>query len=128
MTMSGRHNWNGPAAQTFVHDAAWSNLVRAVEFLWNHLVVVVLNRSNPRPYTTPSLPGEPPRKRTGWLQQHVVREYDEGTLTARVGVTKNAAYGLYLELGTKRMAARPWLMTTVNKLMPQMQALMGKGP
>ncbi len=121
MTMKSK--FNGPAAEAHVLHATWESLMRAVEFLWKELVTVVLAKTNPRPYKTPSLPGEPPRLRTGWLRTHVVREYNPYTLEARVGVTKNAIYGLFLELGTSRMAARPWLLSTVMRLMPQMQAM-----
>lgn len=54
---------------------------------------------------TRSAPGEPPRKQTGRLRASVAREVDG--LTARVGT--NVKYGLHLEIGTRHMAARPWL-------------------
>lgn len=57
--------------------------------------------------SNPSAPGEPPHKQTGRLRMSVTHEIDEANATARVGT--NIKYGLYLELGTKKMAARPWL-------------------
>ena len=66
-------------------------------------------------YDNPSLPGEAPRKRTGFGQRGIVREIDRKSLTARVGVTKNAIYMYYLEMGTKHISPRPWLMATLNK-------------
>lgn len=70
----------------------------------------------------PSRPGEPPRRRTGFLQRNVVREFDERRPAGRVGVSKNALYGLYLELGTKRIARRPWMVATLLKH----QVMLGK--
>ena len=75
-------------------------------------------------YANPSKPGEPPRKRTGFLQQNVLFEVDEANLTARVGPAANAAYGVHLELGTARMAARPWLLATAQKHAPQMAQIL----
>lgn len=57
--------------------------------------------------SNPSRPGEPPHKQYGHLRRSVAREVDRATLTARVGT--NLKYGRCLELGTVRMAARPWL-------------------
>jgi hypothetical protein len=96
----------------------------ALAFFWQ-ACVQTLNVSNPRPYDTPSKPGEPPRKRTGWLQRNVLYELDEKTLSGRVGITRNARYGLYLELGTRRMAARPWLLATLQKVEKQLNAIAG---
>lgn len=72
-------------------------------------------------YPDPSKPGEPPRKRTGWLQRNVVYRIDEKNLTSLVGINENAPYGLYLELGTTRMEARPWLFSTAQKCLPRMR-------
>jgi len=74
-------------------------------------------------YPTPSKPGEPPRKRTGWLQRSVVYQIDRAGLSATVGVTANARYGAYLELGTARVAARPWLLATLASVREEMVRL-----
>lgn len=66
-------------------------------------------------YDNPSKPGEAPRKRTGFGQRGIVREIDRPKIMARVGVTANAIYMYYLELGTKHIARRPWLMATLKK-------------
>lgn len=72
-------------------------------------------------YPYPSKPGEPPRKRTGWLQRHVLMEFAEAKagnqtlMASRTGVGRNAIYGLYLELGTRRVKPRPWLVATLLK-------------
>ncbi len=78
-------------------------------------------------YPYPSRPGEPPRKRTGWLQAHVQYRLDRPTLSSTLGVGQNALYGIFLDLGTRTVAARPWLLATVNKVLPQLAALAGYG-
>jgi hypothetical protein len=55
----------------------------------------------------PSAPGEPPHKQLGHLRRSVTYEVDAAASTGRVGT--NLLYGLWLELGTRLMAARPWL-------------------
>jgi len=60
----------------------------------------------------PSAPGSPPRKRTGTLQKSVAFEVSwmnlgEPVFLVRVGT--NVPYGRFLEYGTRKMAARPWL-------------------
>ncbi len=74
-------------------------------------------------YPNPSKPGEPPRKRTGWLQRNVVYQFFDGGLRSRVGLTQNAEYGIYLEIGTSRMEARPWLFATAERMAPQLAAI-----
>ena len=120
--MNVNGNWNGDAAYREVVDAGWSNLVRAVVFYWTALQNS-LNVSNPRPYHTPAPPGDPPHKRTGFLAANVVYELEKEYLLARVGVLRNALYGMFLELGTRFMAPRPWLLATLEKVKTQMQAI-----
>lgn len=54
----------------------------------------------------PSLPGEPPNNDTGVLKSHI-----EATQTAplRAQVTSSAKYAVPLEVGTSKMAARPYM-------------------
>ena len=61
--------------------------------------------------------GQPPFKRTGVGQAAIVYEYNgnEKDPRVRVGVRASAIYLLYLELGTRRIGKRPWLLATFNK-------------
>lgn len=59
----------------------------------------------------PSRPGQPPHKQTGHLQSSIAWEI-EG-LVARVGTS--VLYGRHLELGTSKMAARPWLRRALRE-------------
>lgn len=59
--------------------------------------------------------GKPPRKRTGFGQSQILWEYNGNPHdpAVRVGVTKAGIYMIYLELGTRRIMARPWLVATL---------------
>ena len=74
-------------------------------------------------YANPSKPGEAPRKRTGFGQRNVRYSINEKEGTGRVGVSVNAAYMAYLEVGTAKVAARPWLLVTIRKYLPQLRAI-----
>lgn len=81
-------------------------------------------------YPYPSQPGEPPRKRTGWGQRHVVWEFVNDPSrgpSGRVGIAKNAMYMLYLELGTRRVKRRPWLVATLRKYLQSIGLLAATG-
>lgn len=54
-----------------------------------------------------SRPGGFPYKQTGRLRASVTYEVDDANLIARVGT--NVSYGRWLEIGTRRLAPRPWL-------------------
>jgi HK97 gp10 family phage protein len=60
-------------------------------------------------YPPASAPGSPPHLRTNRLRSSIAYEVTEGPrgIEARVGT--NVQYALALELGTSRMAARPFL-------------------
>jgi HK97 gp10 family phage protein len=59
----------------------------------------------------PSEPGQPPKKVTGFLQRSIAHEMSEDKTQAFVGSGLDYAY--YLETGTRKMAARPFLQSTL---------------
>lgn len=61
----------------------------------------------------PSSPGSPPKKITGTLQRSIAHEMGPDRKEAFVG--SNIDYALFLELGTSKMAARPFLRSTLMK-------------
>ncbi len=123
--VTSRLTWNGDDAFKRIREEAWQRILRAAIHFWKELKAV-LNVLNPPPHTNSSRPGEPPRKRTGWLQRHVLYEPDKPNLVVTVGLGKNAIYGLWLELGTRRLAPRPWFMATLRKLLPTLQSFVGR--
>jgi HK97 gp10 family phage protein len=75
----------------------------------------------------PSKPGQPPHKQVGVLRGSVTYEVAyaaNGTLNARVGT--NILYGKFLELGTRKMKARPWLRRSLNEKRGDIQAIMNR--
>jgi len=97
----------------------------AVFFVGQHQIR--LNKSNPAPHTTPSRPGEYPRKRTGFGQKSVkLATTDLGditrTLTVTVGYDALAPYMPHLEIVQNRLG----LANTLNDLVPQLGAIVGK--
>lgn len=74
---------------------------------------IIGKRYNPKRRVTVSKPGDPPNSDTGRLVQSIRFEFREGGLVALVGT--DLKYGTWLEFGTKKMAARPWLLPATRK-------------
>lgn len=67
------------------------------------------------PYPPPSQPGEPPHLRTGAGQAAISYRpvLDSPTPAAELFLRESGIHLLYLEVGTERIAPRPWLMPTL---------------
>jgi len=61
-----------------------------------------------------SRPGEPPRVQTGTLRRSITHELHPTLPIARVGT--NVTYGKWLELGTRKMARRPFMTPAYMKV------------
>lgn len=90
--------------------------------LWKSCTFAV-SKPNPPPYTNPSLPGEAPHLRTGQGQRNIAYEIVPEKLTGRVGVRQQGRYMAFLDIGTKRCKARPWLLATAKKIWTRLQAI-----
>lgn len=71
---------------------------------------IVMNFSS----QSPSSPGQPPGVDTGTLKNSVVA-VPRGRKTWVVNI--GAEYGLALEYGTRNMAARPFVLPAINRMM-----------
>lgn len=72
-----------------------------------------------------SAPGNPPYKQTGHLRRSIAWEVlQRPGIIGRVGT--NLKYGRYLELGTKRLKARPYLRPGLRDATPAIRAIMLK--
>jgi HK97 gp10 family phage protein len=65
-------------------------------------------------------------RRSGRLAQRVTIETAPDGLAATVGT--DVDYGTYLELGTRRMTARPWLLPAFRGLRARLRANFARGP
>lgn len=68
-------------------------------------------------YDNSSKPGQPPRLRTGFGKSQIKWEYNgnKADPAVRIGVTKKGLYLFFLEVGTRTIRPRPWLMATLKK-------------
>lgn len=117
-----QYQWNGEEQAARIEAAGWEGVQRATVFLWTQCCKAV-GVSNPRPYHTPSQPGEPPRLRTGWGQRNIRYQLDRARGVGKVGVGVNAKYMAYLDQGTKWIQPRPWLLATAKKFWGQLKKL-----
>lgn len=95
--------WRGDAAARAITRRLGSNLPKAADAIVEaarHLIGV---QGPP-----PSEPGDPPHVDSGRLIDSLYAEIDAAGLAARVGSTEEHA--VYTEVGTSRMAPRPWLV------------------
>jgi hypothetical protein len=70
-----------------------------------------------------SRPGQPPQVRRGFGRKSIDLEEYPSQLYTRLGVRKNAAYMVYLEVGTGRIKPRPWLTRALEETRPALRAL-----
>lgn len=134
--MAGRLDWRGPQAQEKIRAemgrrlAACAILVatRAKRLLSVAGTIKAgqgrdaKGRSKRAYGSNPSAPGEPPHKQTGRLRASVA--FEVVGLVARVGT--NVRYGRWLELGTRLVAARPWLRRALAECRSAIRATLGK--
>ncbi len=84
----------------------------------------------------PSKPGQPPAVDFGNLHSAIHWQLNNGTnsqgnpggdakgaTVLQVGVTPSAKYGLWLETGTRRMAARPFLAPAYRRMVAGLQGI-----
>jgi len=76
----------------------------------------------------PSVPGSAPAVDYGTLRQSITHDVDQegAQVVGRVGSTiTDPPYGAYLEYGTSKMAARPWLRPAIEKNKDKIKGLLG---
>ena len=82
---------------------------------------VVYEKYNPRRTHRASAAGEPPATDTGYLVSNIFTNIDTDGLGA--SVESRAEYSSYLEFGTQKMAARPFLQPALEENKPRIRRL-----
>ena len=106
---SSRVIWLGSKVTNAIHNKLTRRLGVVGEIVASYARESI---STPTRTAGPSLPGEPPHADTGTLRKSVEWKVDEKNLTVEVG--SNIPYALMLEQGTANMAARPFLVPSVE--------------
>ena len=133
--MAGKITWNGDAFRESIARTAGKRIDAASIYLVNVVKADISQPGTLRYSTTTSKgkarqrtvynfthsrPGMPPFAQTKYLRRSITRE--RIGLVGRIGT--NAPYGLALELGTRRMAARPFLRPNLIKHRPEITAIL----
>lgn len=80
-------------------------------------LVAELRRVVSRPYPPASLPGQPPRLRTG-RGRDAIGWRMVGDEWAEINVAPSGVHMVFLEDGTRHVAARPWYAPTIARWLP----------
>jgi len=86
----------------------------------------LVSRPNPTG-ASPSAPGEPPKRVTGALLDSIDYQVEPGRDQVAVYVGAAVQHALYLEFGTSKMAARPFMRPAVSNVSRQIVGLFAKG-
>lgn len=73
-------------------------------------------------YPPASAPGESPHRRSGYLQEGVSWGVERSGPIYTLTVASTALYSVYLEFGTSRMAARPFMSPALARWAPVLVA------
>ncbi len=116
--------WHGPRVKVKVTAGMQKNLTIAALFVVRKVKesLTIAGPTKTRPETPASIAGEPPHRRTGTLARSITYEVLPGT--ARVGT--NVKYGKFLEVGTSKMMARPYLRPAVNKNQREIKRILSR--
>ena len=82
---------------------------------------VVYEKYNPRRTHRASAAGEPPATDTGYLVSNIFTNIDTDGLGA--SVESRAGYSSFLEFGTSKMAARPFMQPALEENKPKIRRL-----
>ena len=122
--------WNGEGIAKTIENTMVNRLDLAGLTLMNEARSLI-SRDQPRSGKgarkvglDPSRPGKPPKRVTGTLHRSIFWALDRQAVKGRVGTPLK--YGLFLELGTARMAARPWMITAVRNKIETIKRILSK--
>jgi hypothetical protein len=110
--------WYGDRVKADVRRRAETQIARIGEIAVEHAQRLVGHQGSRGVH---SRPGEPPYRQSGELQESIFARPLPGRMQVQVGTS--SMVGLYMELGTRRIAPRPWLRRTMKEIQPQIDSL-----
>ncbi len=99
--------WNGPAIMQMIRKRVHNAAAHLMRKLFDQIIISISVQGPPR-----SQPGEPPHMDTTKLVTTFVFEYIEEQLVYRISSPEE--YSIMLEIGTSRMAARPFATPAIQ--------------
>ena len=106
--------WNG----TYYERQIQAGIVRALDKLGYQMVNHAKAKMAARP--GPSKPGEYPAVDSSRLMTSLTHEVDQSKPSMKYGSPINdPPYPLFLEIGTRKMAPRPWLRPGLEAIKPE---------
>lgn len=101
----------------FTGTKARTRLPRAANALRNAELDVLHGRQSPSP------PGSPPGRRSGHLRIRWLPQCSGGGSEMKFGIWSGVSYSTYLEYGTSKMAARPFVDKIVETAVPDIRSI-----
>ena len=116
--------WHGEQVKFRIKAGMQKNLTAAAIYVVRKVKesLAVAGPTKTHPEASASSPGQPPHRRTGTLARSITHEVTQDS--ARVGT--NVKYGKFLETGTSKMAARPYLRPAVYKNRQQIKKMLNR--
>ena len=135
--------WDDKKVINMAQRVTETNMKRAVKFLEDVTKKALKHKGTGRLYKRKSVkhrassPGQAPALDTGVLMNSITNEVaidNKGNVTGKVGSDEDyikskslgtdVNYGYYLEVGTRNIKRRPWLVSTRNKNLKQIAAIL----
>lgn len=119
--------WNGPSIAALARQGAARGVVSATEIVRSEAISLILDGPKTgRVYRRRSVehrasaPGEAPASDTGRLVNSIRTDFDLGALVGKV--IASTAYAAYLEYGTAKMEARPYMRPALARKRKDVEA------
>lgn len=108
--MAAQVIWHGARVERLTLDEA-KEFVRRMTLETEREVKLLIGKKG---LGKPSAPGQPPKRQTGALVSSYGHDFRDAGLLGIVG--SNLKTSLWLEIGTRKMAARPHLRRSLNEV------------